>query len=152
MQKTTVILHEEYCVQFYESLPRANKDHIFDVNPYQAYLPRGFFCLIMSHGRAHSAPPCVNPDRKMLLTWNLAQSYFAVLQKKWQKKIFKIAAIGMMTSLICQFFWKIMRKMAKIGFFSKINQVKARKKSFKIFFQLLRVKIRYKLNVYRLIG
>ena len=60
----------------------------------------GYFCLIMPTGGAHNAPPCVNPDRKMLLTSNLAQSYFVMLQKKWQKKNFKIAAIGIMTSLI----------------------------------------------------
>ena len=36
-------------------------------------------------------------------------------------------------------------------FFSKINLVAARKKIFKIFFQLLKVKITYKLNIYRLI-
>ena len=41
----------------------------------------GYFCLTMHQG--HIVPLCVNPDRKMLLTWNLAQSYFVVLQKKW---------------------------------------------------------------------
>ena len=41
--------------------------------------------------------------------------------------------------------------MVKIFFFSKINLVTARKKIFKIFFQLLEVAITYKLNIYRLI-
>ena len=31
-------------------------------------------------------PPCINPDRKMLLTWNLTQSYFVMLQKFGKKK------------------------------------------------------------------
>ena len=44
-----------------------------------------------------------------------------------------------------------MRKMAKMFFFSKINLVAARKKNFKIFIQLLKVKITYKLNIYGLI-
>ena len=43
-------------------------------------------------------------------------------------------------------------EMAKICFFSKINVVSARKKNFKIFFQLLKVKItcKFKLDIYRL--
>ena len=67
--------------------------------------------------------------------------------KKMVEKISKIAAAGMMTSPIIPFFWKIMRKMAKMSFFSKINIVTARKKIFKIFFQLSKVKITYKLNI-----
>ena len=35
-----------------------------------------------------------------------AQSYIVMLQKKWWKKIFKIAAIGMMMSLIMSIFMK----------------------------------------------
>ena len=37
----------------------------------------------------HIVPPtsCINPDRKILFTWNLAQSYFLVLQKIGRKKI-----------------------------------------------------------------
>ena len=63
---------------------------------------RGYFCLIMPRGwwGAHSVSSCVYHVKKMLLTWNLAESYFVMLQKKWYKKNFKIAAIGMMTSLI----------------------------------------------------
>ena len=30
-------------------------------------------------------PPCVNPDWETLLTWKLAQSYFAMLQRKLKK-------------------------------------------------------------------
>ena len=41
--------------------------------------------------------------------------------------------------------------MTKIFFFSKINLVKARKNIFKFFFQLLKEKMKYKLNMYRLI-
>ena len=110
-------------------------------------------CLPRGEGAAHSAPPCVNPDRKMLLTWNLAQAHtLSCYKKNGRKKIFKIAAIRMMKSLILSFFWKIIPKMAKICFFSsKINLATARKKIFKIFFQLLKVKITYKLNIYGLI-
>ena len=58
-------------------------------------------CLgVFLSGGAHSAPACIKPDRKLLLTWNLAQLYFVVLQKKWLKKFAEIAAIEMMTSLI----------------------------------------------------
>ena len=40
---------------------------------------------------AHSAsPPSVNPDSKMLLTWNLTQSYFAMLQKNSRKYFSKL--------------------------------------------------------------
>ena len=48
-------------------------------------------------------------------------------------------------------FWKIMQKIVKICFFSKINLVAARKKIFKIFYQLLKVKITCKLNIHRLV-
>ena len=71
-------------------------------------------------------------------------------QKNGTKKIFKIATIGMMTSLIMSFFF--FEKWLKYVFFSsKINLVTARKKIFKIFFQLLKVKITYKSNIYMLI-
>ena len=49
--------------------------------PFLTLSAPGYFCLIMPWS-AHP-PPCVNPDRKMLLTWNLAQSYFVMLQKNW---------------------------------------------------------------------
>ena len=35
-------------------------------------------------------PICVNFDRKMLLTWNLAQSYFGMLQKNGRKFFSKL--------------------------------------------------------------
>ena len=95
--------------------------------------------------------PGVNLDKKMLLIWNLAQSYFVMLQKKWLRKIFKIAATGTMTSRIMPFFFESHAKNCENMFFSKIKLVIARKKIFKIFFQLLKVKITYKLNIYRLI-
>ena len=73
-------------------------------------------------------------------------------KKKWWRKIFKIAAIGIVTSLIMSIFLKKkMRKMDKISFSSKINLVTAGKKDFQGLFQLLKVKITYKLNIYRLI-
>ena len=53
-----------------------------------------------------------------------------------------------MTSLIMSFFKKIMGKMAKIFFFSKISLVGARKKIFKTFIQLLKVKIIYKSKIH----
>ena len=67
------------------------------------------------------------------------------VRKMVENFFLKIAAIGMMTSLIMS------RKMAKICFLSKINLATARKKIFKVFFQLLIVKITCKLNIYRLI-
>ena len=58
----------------------------------------------------------------------------------------------MMTSLIRSIFLKdLCKKWLKYIVFSKINLVTARKKICKIFFQLLKVKITYKLNIYRLI-
>ena len=79
----------------------------------------GYSCLIMVwvEGRGTHSAPSVNPDRKMLLIWNLAQSYFVILQKKWWKIFFKIAAIWMMTSLIMSIFLKNYAKNAKICFF-----------------------------------
>ena len=51
------------------------------------------FCVIMPRGSregAHSAP-CIYPDRKMLLTWNLAQSCFVIcnVTKKLAEKKFQ---------------------------------------------------------------
>ena len=71
--------------------------------------------------------------------------------QKIGKKLFLIAAIGMMASLIMSFFKKKKNyaKMANICFFSNIDLVSARKKIFKIFFLFLKVKITYKLNIYR---
>ena len=48
--------------------------------------------------------------------------------------MFKIAAIGMMTSIIMSFFLKNYAKNDWNMFFSKINLVTARKKIFKIIF------------------
>ena len=45
-------------------------------------------CLPRGEGAAHSAPPCVNPDRKMLLTWNLAQAHTLSCYKKNGRKKF----------------------------------------------------------------
>ena len=71
-----------------------------------------------------------------------------MLQKKMVEKIFKIAAIGMMTSLIVSIFLeKLCEKWLKYVFFF-INLVVARKKIFEIFSQLLKVKITHKLNIY----
>ena len=50
------------------------------------------------------------------------------------------------------YFEKLCEKWLKyVFFFSKISLVTARKKILKIFFQLLKVKITYTLNIYRLI-
>ena len=68
--------------------------------------------------------------------------------KKKVEKNFKIAAIGMMTSLIVSIFLeKLCEKWLKYVFFL-INLVIARKKIFEIFSQLLKVKITHKLNIY----
>ena len=56
-----------------------------------------------------------------------------------------------MAPLIMSFYWKTYAKNGYNMFFSKINLVAATKKMFKIFFQLLKVKITSKLNIYRLI-
>ena len=42
----------------------------------------GEFLSDHAPGGAHSVPD-VNPKRKMLSTYNLSQSYFVMLQKKW---------------------------------------------------------------------
>ena len=55
--------------------------------------------------------------------------------------IFKTAAIEMMTSLIILILLKNYVKNDENMFFSKINLVTARKKIFKIFFQLFKFKI-----------
>ena len=68
------------------------------------------------------------------------------------EKFFQIAAIGMMTSLIMPIFLKNYGRNGSNMFFFKINLVTARKKIFEIFFQLLKVKITYKLNIYIYIG
>ena len=51
----------------------------------------GYSCLIMVwvEGRGTHSAPSVNPDRKMLLIWNLAQSYFVILQKKMVENFFQ---------------------------------------------------------------
>ena len=68
--------------------------------------------------------------------------------KKMVEKNFKIAAIGMMTSIIVSIFLeKLCEKWLKYVFFL-INLVIARKKIFEIFSQLLKVKITHKLNIY----
>ena len=64
------------------------------------------------------------------------------------EKNFKIAVIGMMTSLIMSHFFKNLCEKWLEYVFSKINLVTARKKILKIFFQLVKVKIAYKLNIY----
>ena len=78
--------------------------------------------FLFDYPRIVSPHPLRKPNRKIFLTWNFAQSYFAMLQEKWQKQILKISAIGMMASLIMPiFFLKTMRKMAKICFFLKLT-------------------------------
>ena len=70
-----------------------------------------------------------------------------MLQKKWWKKNFKIAAIGMMTSLIMSIILKIYAKNGENMFFSKMNLMAARKKIFKTFFRLLKIQITDRLNI-----
>ena len=67
-----------------------------------------YFCLIMPRA-----------GQPLLLTQNLAQPYFVMLQQKWWKKIFKFAVIGIMALLIMSIFWK---NYAKNGcFFLKLG-------------------------------
>ena len=77
-----------------------------------------------------------------------------MLQKTGIKLFSKFSAIRMMTSVIVtnyvNFFEKLWEKCLK-QVFSNINLEAIRKKIFKIFFQVLKVKITYKLNIYRLI-
>ena len=58
------------------------------------YLPWGIFVWSCPKcgegGGSHSVPPNVNFDRRMLLTWNLAQSYFGMLQKNGRKTFSKL--------------------------------------------------------------
>ena len=60
----------------------------------------------------------------------------------------KFAAIEMMKSLIMSIFLRNSAKNCSNMFFCKINLVRARKKIFKVLFQLLKVKITYKFNIY----
>ena len=87
----------------------------------------GYFCLIMPRGDT-KWPPFINPDRKMLWTWNLTQSYLVMLQKSWWEKKFKVAAIAMMTSLIMSIFRTVMRKTTKICFFLKLTLLQLEKR------------------------
>ena len=54
----------------------------------QLYLPRDIF-VWSCRGGTHSAL-CINPDRKTLLTSNLAQSYLVMLQKNVEKNNSKL--------------------------------------------------------------
>ena len=56
------------------------------------------------------------------------------------------------TTNYVNFFEKLCEKWLKYVFFPKISLVTAKKKIFKIFFQLLKVKITYTLNTYIYIG
>ena len=100
----------------------------------------------------HIVPPlCVNPDRKKVLheIWHshTLQCYKKLIEKFFQTCSYRDHDV---TNHV-NFFEKLRRKWLKYVFFSKINLVTARKKIFKIFFQLLKLKITYKLNIYRLI-
>ena len=102
----------------------------------------GYFCLIMLPSPPSTQCPCIKTDRKTLLTWNLAQSYFVMLQKKWWKKFSKLHLLGWWRSNYVNFFEKLCKKQLNYVFFLKINIVAARTNIFKIFFQFLKVKIR----------
>ena len=70
-----------------------------------------------------------------------------MLQKKMEEKHFQNSSYrdDDITNY-ANFFEKLCEKWLKYVFFSKINLVAARKKIFKIFFQLLKLRITYKLN------
>ena len=106
--------------------------------------------VFLSHHAPHSVPnPCVNPDMKMLLTWNLAQSYFVMLQKNGGKFFQNCSYREVDVTNCVNFFEKLCEKWLKYVF-SKINLVTARKKIISIFFQLLKVTRTYSLNIYKL--
>ena len=104
----------------------------------------GYSCLIMVwvEGRGTHSAPSVNPDRKMLLIWNLAQSYFVILQKKMVENFFQNCSNmdDDFTNYV-HFFEKLCEKCKNMFFFSKNNLMAATKKISMIFFQLLKVKI-----------
>ena len=58
--------------------------------------------------RVAFSAPSLNSDRKMLLTWNLAHPYLAILKKKkkTREKFFNIATIRIMMWLIMSIFLK----------------------------------------------
>ena len=81
----------------------------------------GFFVWSYPRKGAQCASPtCLKPDRKLLLTWNLAQSYFVMLQKKMIESFLQNCSYSDDNSLIMSIFLKIMWKMAKIWFFLKL--------------------------------
>ena len=110
----------------------------------------GYFCLILPRwkgGHDHIVSylfPCVKPGSKMLLTWNLAQSYFVMLKINGRKDFQNCSYRDHGVTNYYHFFKKLCEKWLKYVFLSNINLVTARKKVFKIFFQLLKVKITYK--------
>ena len=56
---------------------------LLEMKDFNSICPR-IFLSDHAQGKAYSTPSsCINPNREMLLTWNLAQSYFVTLQKKW---------------------------------------------------------------------
>ena len=70
----------------------------------------------------------------MFLTWNVAESYFVMLQKN-DGKDGKITAIEMLTSINMSIFLKYWACLFFfLFFFSKINLMEARKKILKVFF------------------
>ena len=87
-------------------------------NVIQSYLPRDIFLWSCPGGHSVATPhPCVNPDREMLLTWNLAQLYFAMLEKNGSKK-FQHCSYGDdgVTNYV-NFFEKLCEKWLKCIFF-----------------------------------
>ena len=93
----------------------------------------GVFLSDHAPGRGTQGPPAKILIEKSF--WHeISHIYTLWYYKKRYKNIFKFADIGMIASLIMSIFWKIMLKMAKICFFSKINLVKAEKNICTIFF------------------
>ena len=104
----------------------------------------------MPLGEGGVVPPILNPDRKMLLTGNLAKSCFVTLQKNARENFQNYSYRDDGVTNYANFFEKLCEKWLKYGFL-KINLVTARKKTFKIFLQLLKLKITCKSNICRLI-
>ena len=121
--------------------------------PFLALSARWYFCLIIPYG---GGGHIVSSWRKSWKENAFDMKYDTVIlcnvTKKMVEKSFQNCSYmdDDVTNYV-NFFEKLCKKWLKYVLFSKINLVTARKTIFKIFFQLLKVKITYKLNIYRLI-
>ena len=92
-------------------------------------MPRG---ILFDHtqGRGHTVPPCINPDRKMHLTWNLTVILCNVTIKMVEKPS-QYCSYG--DDDVANYVNILKKNYGKNGwnmFLSKTNLVRARKSSF----------------------